>query len=235
MTLRRARDLVLMAAFFALCTWLAGHSIPASYPKPILDPYVLAHEGGFSHDDHDPGGRTLNGIIQVEDDRYRDERGLPRRLLSAALLGTPEWIAERNEIYELKYWRSAGVRGAELPAGVDYVLFDYGVNSGVGRSGKVLRRILRLPDDDWRITDDILARVKSRGARNLIDPLMDEREAFLRSLRTCPYFCRGWLARTASVRANAKVMAGIVPRSAFPQEQLEPAFGPGKAFEESSP
>ena len=34
--------------------------------------------------------------------------------------------------------------------GVDYAVFDCGVNRDVGRSGKVLRSVLGLAADDWR-------------------------------------------------------------------------------------
>ena len=36
-------------------------------------------------------------------------------------------------------------------------MFDYGVNSGIGRSGKVLRRVVGLPDDTSVVTDQVLA------------------------------------------------------------------------------
>ena len=51
--------------------------------------------------------------------------------------------ARRREGIYRKYWDAQ--RCDELPAGVDYAVFDYGVNSGIGRSGKVLPR--RRPAD----------------------------------------------------------------------------------------
>jgi len=53
-------------------------------------------------------------------------------------------VDEAKRIYRKHYWDAQ--RCDELPAGVDYSLYDYGVNSGIGRSGKVLRRVVGLPD-----------------------------------------------------------------------------------------
>jgi lysozyme family protein len=49
-------------------------------------------------------------------------------------------VAEAKTIYRAKYWDA--MRCDELPAGVDYCVFDYAVNSGVGRAPKVLQRCL---------------------------------------------------------------------------------------------
>jgi lysozyme family protein len=39
-------------------------------------------------------------------------------------------------IYYEKYWNALSCE--DLPAGVDYAVFDYGVNSGIDRAAKVL-------------------------------------------------------------------------------------------------
>jgi hypothetical protein len=50
----------------------------------------------------------------------------------------PKWFAEK--VYDAKYWDALNCD--LLPAGLDYAVCDYGVNSGIGRAGKVLRRLL---------------------------------------------------------------------------------------------
>lgn len=205
---------------------MASRSVPQNFTRALAN--TLVYEGGNDDDPRDPGGRTSRGIIQREYDKFRDRKGLPRRDV---------WRADQAEVVEIyreDYWKSPGVRGEDMVIGVDFATFDYGVNSGVGRSGKVLRRVLRLPADDWRIDDTVLARVRVRGAHPVIDLIVDEREAFLRSLRTCQHFCNGWLKRTASVRAIAHVMAGGSPSHLAP-ELLVPEPAPGKAFEEDQP
>ena len=49
-------------------------------------------------------------------------------------------LSDAKAIYRAKYWDA--LRCDELPAGVDDSMFDYGVNSGIARAGKVLRRVL---------------------------------------------------------------------------------------------
>jgi lysozyme family protein len=53
------------------------------------------------------------------------------------------------------------------------------VNSGIGRSGKVLRRVVGLPDDTSAITDQVLAYTRARDPKVLVAAICDERLAFL--------------------------------------------------------
>src|SRR5262245_41760688 len=53
------------------------------------------------------------------------------------------WRAPQDQvaaIYRQNYWNA--LRCDDLPAGVDYAVFDYGVNSGIGRAAKVLQRLV---------------------------------------------------------------------------------------------
>lgn len=65
-------------------------------------------------------------------------------------------------VYRKRYWGAQ--RCNELPAGVDYSVFDYGINSGIARSGKVLRRVAGLPDSASAVTDQVLAYVRRSSA-----------------------------------------------------------------------
>ena len=117
-------------------------------------------------------------------------------------------LDEVKAIYRAKYWGAQ--RCDELPAGVDYAVFDYGVNSGIGRSGKVLRRVLKLADNTSVVSDAVIAAARSADAKALIVAICDERLRFLRSLRTWSVFGRGWGARVAEVKAYAlRLAAGV--------------------------
>lgn len=77
---------------------------------------------------------------------------------------------------------------------------DYGLNSGIGRAGKVLRRLLGMSDKDWRATPQVLAAVARRKPADLINALDAERLAFLKflkSLKTWPHVGAGWGRRVA--------------------------------------
>jgi len=81
------------------------------------------------------------------------------------------------------------------------------VNSGIGRSGKVLRRVLGLPDNTSVVTDEVVAATRAIDPRTLITAICDERMHFLQSLKTWPVFGRGWSRRVAEVKSKALEMA----------------------------
>src|SRR5712691_4793819 len=160
---------------------------------------LLVHEGGYSNHPSDPGGPTNWGIT------IHDARAYWKKDATASdVRAMPLDVAK--EIYRSKYWRA--MRCDDLPAGVDYAVFDYGVNSGIGRAGKVLRRTLDLAiarhqgveerpssramdgrsstpfSDTASITDDVIAAAKRHNAKALIGAICDERLAFLQGLRT---------------------------------------------------
>ncbi len=116
------------------------------------------------------------------------------------------------------------MRCDELPAGVDYAVFDYGVNSGIGRAGKVLRRVLKLSDRTSAVTDDVIAVAGKSVPGDLVIAICMERLAFLKALKTFPVFGRGWTARVNGVRAAALAMA----QSRQPAN-LSSETSPGKA------
>lgn len=204
-----------------------AYGLPGNYQRSLAN--VLVSEGGFSNDAHDPGGVTLNGIIQTEYNRYRRDKGLPAKALTRAMLGTSAWIAERDEIYHINY--ADPMAFDAQPSGLDFTLLDYGINSGIGRSGKVLRRVLGMSDSTWHVTPDVLAEVHRRDAKVLIRAINDERLHFLKGLSTWRYFGTGWARRVASVRAISLSMAGGLKGSG---SLFRPAYGPGKAFDDEA-
>ena len=160
---------------------------------------VLAHEGGYTNHPADPGGPTNFGITIADYRRYAkpsasaaDVRAMTR--------------AEAERIYRARYWDA--LRCDELPAGVDYAVFDYGVNSGIARAGRVLRRCLKLDDSAGAVTDTVIAAAGEADAHGLIAAICDERLRFLQSLKTWPVFGKGWSRRVAEVKAAALEMAG---------------------------
>jgi len=133
-------------------------------------------------------------------------------------------LDQAKRIYRTKYWDR--VNGDKLPPGLDYAVLDYGVNSGVGRSNRILRRLVDLPTNSIVINDAVIAAVLKRDPKQLINALLDEREAFLRRLRTFPTFGRGWMRRTRGVRREALQMsqAGASPGKAPTTERITKPF-----------
>ena len=160
---------------------------------------LLLHEGGYCNHPKDPGGPTNFGIT-IGDYRKYIKPGASANDVRAMRL------EEAEAIYRAKYWQA--LRCDELPAGVDDTVFDYGVNSGVGRAGKVLRRVLGKPDDTWVVSDEVIAEVARSDPRAVIAAVNAERIAFLRGLRTWPVFGTGWERRVEDVRYFSLQIAG---------------------------
>ena len=160
---------------------------------------TLAWEGGYSNDQYDPGGATMNGIIQTEYDAYRVRKGLQKRWVK---LIDP---AERDEIYRIRYWDE--VNGDLLPAGVDLVTWDFGVNSGPSRGIKSLQRAVGVTPDG-HMGEITMKAVSQYDPDEIINAVMADRRAFLKQLRTFWRFGKGWMDRCDGIQHHALAMAG---------------------------
>ncbi|WP_426956086.1 glycoside hydrolase family 108 protein [Muricoccus radiodurans] len=159
---------------------------------------VLEMEGGFVNDPRDPGGATNMGITHRTLADFRetevtedDVRNLTR--------------SEAREIYRARYWTP--LRCADLPLGVDLMVFDFGVNAGPGRSAKLLQRCVGVKQDG-AIGPITLAAVRACRPAALITHLAEGRMAHYRSLSTFPVFGRGWTRRNDHMRQTALTLAG---------------------------
>jgi lysozyme family protein len=175
-------------------------------------PPVLAYEGGKVDNPKDPGGGTNQGVIQRVYDAWRAARNQP---LQDVYLMAP---AERDAIYRSQYWDA--VQGDKLPAGVDFVVFDGAVNSGPKQSIKWLQRALGVRADGVLGAVTLGMLTNATDYDQLIDAIIDRRESFLEALSTFKTFGRGWLARTAKVRALGKSWAS--PQSVSPPIPVTP-------------
>jgi len=138
---------------------------------------VLKSEGGYSNDPGDPGGPTNFGITIIDYRKYIDPNGTASDVRNMH-------VEDAKKIYKARYWDV--MHCDDLPSGVDYAVFDYGVNSGVGRAPKIYNQFKHLSDPVA-----------------IINAICDERMAFLRSLRTWNTFGKGWTTRVNSVRKNS--------------------------------
>jgi lysozyme family protein len=171
---------------------------------------LLVHEGGYSNDPSDPGGPTNFGITIF------DYRKYVKPDATAADVKAMQ-VDEAKRIYRSKYWDACTCD--DLPAGVDYAVFDYGVNSGIGRSGKVLRACLKLSDASGAVDDTVVAAARHADAKALIVAICAERLRFLQSLKSWGVFGKGRGTRVAEVKVVALAMAAGAPAPA-PSETL---------------
>lgn len=158
---------------------------------------VLHHEGGFVDHPDDPGGATNKGITHKT---YADFLDRPLEDVSE-LKNIPKEHVQK--IYKTGYWDA--VRGDELPAGVDFCVFDWAVNSGPRRAAKALQKAAGATVDG-AIGPMTVAAVNAADAAQIIEDVTKEREEFYRSLRTFDTFGKGWLRRNKETRDFALEM-----------------------------
>src|SRR6185369_16992857 len=166
----------------------------SSYPEAIRR--LLASEGGYVNHPSDPCGPTNFGITLGD---YRKYVKADATAADVRAMG----VGAATSIYRSKYW--SAIRADDLPAGVDYCVFDYAVNSGTGRAPKALQRVLGI-SVTGRMDEATLAAARERAARALIQAICDERMRFLQALKTWPVFGRGWSRRVGEVRTAALAM-----------------------------
>lgn len=179
---------------------------------------VLRHEGGYVNHPKDPGGATNLGITIGTAKRYGvDMDGDNDTDIVDIKMLTPSVAAK---IYKGEYWDK--VAGDLLPSGLDYAVFDFAVNSGIGRAPKYLQAVLGVTQDG-KIGNATLKAIEGKNVADLINQLCDRRMVFLRNLDTWGTFGRGWTSRVAGVRASALAMTKTKPTALPPVIDAPPA------------
>ncbi|MBP0495818.1 glycoside hydrolase family 108 protein [Pararoseomonas indoligenes] len=159
---------------------------------------VLKSEGGFVNHPADPGGATNMGITLRTLSEFRDGEVTEADIRALTR-------AEVREIYRARYW--SPMRCAELPAGVDLMVLDFGVNAGAGRSVKMLQKAVGV-SPDGSVGPITLAATGACRSADLIGRLAEARMAYYRGLGTFPTFGRGWTRRVDATRQAALGMTG---------------------------
>jgi lysozyme family protein len=158
-------------------------------------PVTLRYEGGNDNDPRDPGGRTSRGITQREWSAYT-------RAHSEFARFTDVWTAPQRaiiDIYRTQYWDS--VCGSDWPKGCDLVVFDAGVNSGIGKSAVWARSALGQGSGTFVFLAAICSKLSNKAG--FIERASARRLAFLEGLRTWKFFGGGWRSRVAGTEAIA--------------------------------
>lgn len=151
---------------------------------------VLHHEGGYVNHPSDPGGMTNLGCTKRVWEEWCGHE-VDEKAMRAL---TPADVAP---LYKAKYWDK--IKGDDLPAGVDYVVFDAAINSGPGRAAKWLQSCVGV-EPDGGIGPKTLAAVAAFDAKTLVDDYAKRRLSFLMDLPTWPTFGKGWGRRVEEVR-----------------------------------
>lgn len=161
--------------------------------------WLMEHEGPFCDDTAlgDKGGMTTWGVTHIDWSRWTGKPATRAEMMRLKQ-------TDVKPLYKKFYWDF--MKCDELPTGLDYAVFDYGVNSGVYKSAKVLQRLVGV-EVDGLIGPKTLAAVKKTDAKQLALDMCKERLGYLRSLRIFKNFGRGWTRRVAEVESRVQKMA----------------------------
>lgn len=175
---------------------------------------VLVYEGGKVDHPRDPGGRTNQGVTQRVYNGWRQQQGKAQQDVYDML------PAERDAIYRRGYWDK--IQGDLLPAGIDFVVFDGAVNSGVTQSVKWLQRALMMNNIDGSLGDATLTAIENHSNHDqLVADICARRMVFLRQLSSWSDFGKGWTARVAQVKRAGQAQAMGGPEGA---NAITPSF-----------
>ena len=142
---------------------------------------LLHHEGGYVNHPEDPGGETNLGVTK----RVYDEWGGDKDMKNL----TPEDVAP---IYRENYWNR--LKCDDLPSGLDFCVFDWGVNSGTGRAANALQQIVGA-NPDGAIGPKTLALIAKQEPKYMIEQFGKIRQEFYEGLSTFKTFGKGWSRR----------------------------------------
>ena len=150
---------------------------------------VIKSEGGFVLTDisGDLGGQTYAGIARKPNPGW-----VGWKLIDDGVMPNKTMVMD----FYKTIWNS--VKCDDLPAGVDYLVYDFAVNAGPGQSAKLLQRAVCVPADGG-IGPITLAAVKSKDAKELIDLFTEQKKSFYNLIvQNRPEqvkFLKGWMNR----------------------------------------
>jgi lysozyme family protein len=161
---------------------------------------IIKSEGGYVNDPADRGGETNLGVTIGAWGAYLNRAIQPGEMAKLT-------VDTVKPFYRSMYWDK--VKGDDLPVGVDYCIFDFAVNAGVGRAAKFLQRAVGALDDG-AIGPGTLALVAKTAPGELLENFAKQKEAFYNSLAeknpTQKKFLKGWMARVDHVQTAATSM-----------------------------
>lgn len=157
---------------------------------------LLKHEGGYVNHPKDPGGETNLGVT-----RAVYEQHLGRQVMEGEMKTLT--ISNVAPIYKEMYWDK--LKGDMLPSGLDWALFDWGVNSGTGRAAKAIQKIVGCKADG-AIGPMTLQAIQLYGVDELVEKLYKVRQDFYESLSTFDTFGKGWSRRNKETLDKALQM-----------------------------
>lgn len=170
---------------------------------------ILVYEGGFINHPSDPGGATNLGITigtlksfnkQFNYGDFDNDGDID--VNDVKLLNTPDKVAP---IYKKYFWDV--LKLDTYPSKIDFLMFDFSVNSGPGNAARILQRSLKVKDDG-QIGLKTIAALNAMDIQTLVQSLLTERKIFYDKLVARHpdqlIFYDGWINRITKLKQDVE-------------------------------
>jgi lysozyme family protein len=168
---------------------------------------LMISEGGFDTDPSDTGnhlpdgrpGSTMRGVTQAEWEAYvgRQVTWDDMRALTESSVAP---------LYKRKYWDA--VRGDELPSGIDYAIFDFGVNSGIGRAIRIAQQVAGVSQDGV-LGPATMAAIQAMNQKDFISKYSAARVDVYKTFHDFDHWGYGWTRRIRQVANDATKLSQV--------------------------
>jgi lysozyme family protein len=172
---------------------------------------VFLSEGGYAERATEPGGAVNMGISFEQFSKwwYRTHNNGSR-----AHLRRPKGDAARcgrSTSTATEFF--APVQFDQLPAGVDYAVVDFAINSGVSGALTACRDALRLgrPAASWRMDTTLLSILRWRAREDVLTSICDKRWELMQSKPDFARIAKGRAKRMNAVWDGSRELAGLPP------------------------
>lgn len=175
---------------FLIC-WPNTLAQECPFPKDWSNPR------NFSNDPYDPGGATMDGIIQAEYNAYCRSHNLPET--SVRDITQPQG----QDIYLNNFWLP---HCPLCPPGLDQQVFDANVNEGVKESTRILQVALGLNNDGVWGPETATAVAAITNPAKVIIAFTARRKAVYRMTNGFDRFGTDWLRRATQIGDQSLAM-----------------------------
>ena len=173
---------------------------------------VLVYEGGFVNHPSDKGGSTNKGITIGTLQRFNKEfdygdfdQDGDIDIDDVKLMDTPGEVAP---IYKRYFWDVLHLDS--YPSKIDFLMFDFSVNSGPGNAAKILQRSLKV-NDDGIIGSITMSNMMKTDQVFLSELMLAERKKFYDKLVARQpdqlAFYNGWMNRLNKLKKDVEDFA----------------------------
>lgn len=162
------------------------------------------NEGGYAFNKADTGGETYAGISRnnwpkwggwLIIDSIKKNIGTTAKVINLNAASDPNMSSLASKFYKQNFWDVNKLDLVNDQQAANTV-YDFGVNSGTGRSAKFLQEVVGV-NADGAIGNITLAAVNKMSPYELVTAYNKRREAFYRSIAkgNQAQFLKSWLSR----------------------------------------